>query len=73
MSAVTPGSDAAKKGVVPGDIIVSVDGEHVSEIGELSAIISGKGPGGTVSLDIYRYGGEDVYLDVELMDSAELY
>ena len=73
VSAVTPGSDAAKKGVVPGDIIVSVDGEHVSEIGELSAIISGKGPGGTVSLDIYRYGGEDVYLDVELMDSAELY
>ena len=73
VSAVTPGSDAAEKGVVPGDIIVSVDGEHVSEIGELSAIISGKGPGGTVSLDIYRYGGEDVYLDVELMDSAELY
>ena len=44
-------------------------GEHVSEIGDLAAVIDRKEIGQTVSLELYR-DGEMVYVDVELSESA---
>ena len=73
VSAVAPGSDAAAKGVVVGDIIVSADGEHVDETSDLSAVVADKEVGQVVSLEIYRYGGEMAYIDVELMENSDLY
>lgn len=72
VSAVAPGSDAAAKGVQVGDIIVSADGEHMSETGDLSAVVDAKEVGQTVSLEIYRPEGT-VYINVELMETADLY
>ena len=66
---VNPGSGAEAVGVRRGDIVVSADGEHVSEIGDLAAVIDRKEIGQTVSLELYR-DGEMIYLDVELSESA---
>lgn len=73
VSAMAPGSDAAAKGVVVGDIIVSADGEHVDETSDLSAVVADKEVGQVVSLEIYCYGGEMAYIDVELMENSDLY
>ncbi|HIS67329.1 MAG TPA: PDZ domain-containing protein, partial [Candidatus Scatomorpha merdipullorum] len=62
-------SGAEAVGVRRGDIVVSADGEHVSEIGDLAAVIDRKEIGQTVSLELYR-DGEMVYVDVELSESA---
>ena len=66
---VNPGSGAEAVGVRRGDIVVSADGEHVSEIGDLAAVIDRKEIGQTVSLELYR-DGEMLYVDVELSESA---
>ena len=73
VSAVSPGSDAEAQGVQPGDILVSVDGEQVSEVSQLSEIIDAKEVGGYVTLELYRYGGDMAYLNVTLMETADLY
>ena len=70
---MTEGSDAEAQGVTVGDIIVSADGQHVSELADLSAILADKEVGDSVSLEIYRYGGEMAYVDVRLMETVDLY
>lgn len=73
VNGVTEGSDAEAQGVTVGDIIVSADGQHVSELADLSAILADKEVGDSVSLEIYRYGGEMAYVDVRLMETVDLY
>ncbi|NPA88140.1 MAG: DegQ family serine endoprotease [Epsilonproteobacteria bacterium] len=53
---VEPNSAAAKAGIKPGDVIVAVDGEKVSNAGELRNKIAFKGAGAKVTLRIYRDG-----------------
>jgi serine protease Do len=53
---VEPNSAAAKAGIKPGDIIVAVDGEKVTNAGELRNKIAFKGAGAKVKLRIYRNG-----------------
>ena len=53
---VEPNSAAAKAGIKPGDIIVAVDGEKVTNAGELRNKIAFKGAGAKVTLRIYRNG-----------------
>lgn len=46
--------DVAKKDVKLGDIITKIDGEEVSELNEIAAILNRKQPGDSVTLTIYR-------------------
>ena len=73
ISSVAPGSDAEAKGLRAGDIIVSAEGENTGSTEALTEAIADKGVGQAVSLRVYRYGGETLYIDVLLMDRAELY
>jgi len=55
---VVPGHAAEKAGVRHGDIIVSVDGEHLEDTRELIDTISAMPPGTEVDLGIIRNGKE---------------
>ncbi|MEM0907024.1 MAG: Do family serine endopeptidase [Pseudomonadota bacterium] len=50
------GSPAQKAGIVPGDAIISVDGESVESPRDLAREISGRQPGETVTLNVWRDG-----------------
>ena len=53
---VTPGSPGAKAGLEKGDVIVSLNGQPVSEFQDLRLRISQSAPGDNVKLQIYRNG-----------------
>jgi serine protease Do len=72
VASVTPGKPAAKAGIQPQDVIVSIDGQPIKDGDELVAIISAKHPGQTVKLGILR-GGNKMTLDVGIADRASLY
>jgi serine protease Do len=69
---VVPNGPAAKAGIQPEDIIVSVDGTTIKNGDELISIVSLKHPGSTVKLGILR-GGKHINLDVGITDRAKLY
>ncbi|QGU06664.1 Lon protease [Corynebacterium occultum] len=56
---------AAEGLVEPGDVILSVDGNEVSEPGQVRSAVLGKAPGESVALAIRR-GEEEQTLDIEL-------
>jgi serine protease Do len=61
IATVDDGSPAAKAGLKPGDVIVSVNGQDVANSNDLRNTISAMAPGTTVSLGIRRNGrGETV-------------
>ncbi len=51
---VDPESDAHKKGLKHGDIIVAVDGVDISSMAELDAEKNKKSPGDSITLTVYR-------------------
>ncbi|MBW4037256.1 MAG: PDZ domain-containing protein [Acidobacteria bacterium] len=72
VSEVVPNGPAAKAGVQPKDIIVSVDGNPIKNGDQLIQIVSAKRPGSTVKLGIIR-GGQHLTLDVGVTDRTKLY
>lgn len=56
VTSVQPGSAAALADIVPGDIIVAVDGRSVSDQLDLGAQIGGRAAGDTVEIDLVRDG-----------------
>ena len=52
--AVTPDSGAAKAGILPGDVIIGIQGESITSMDELNAIKNQYAVGDTVTLTIYR-------------------
>ncbi|MEQ1786589.1 MAG: trypsin-like peptidase domain-containing protein [Acidimicrobiales bacterium] len=62
---VVPGSAADDAGLLPGDVIIEIDGEAVTEAGDVRAAILDKEPGDTVELTILRAGDEQT-LEAEL-------
>ncbi|MGC9199103.1 MAG: trypsin-like peptidase domain-containing protein [Acidobacteriaceae bacterium] len=72
VSEVVPGGPAAKAGVQPQDIIVSVDGQPIRNGDQLISIVSDKRPGTTISLGIIR-GGKHITLSCGVEDRTKLY
>lgn len=72
ITAVAEGSDALKKGIEPGDVIVSVDGVVISATSELSAMKDRLSVGDTMHFVILR-DGELLEFDVALVDTNDVY
>lgn len=53
---VESGSPAAKAGLAPGDIILSLDGKKVGSSADLPMLVGEKKPGTTVKLGVWRKG-----------------
>lgn len=62
---VQPGTGAAAAGLVPGDVIVSIDGQLLPDFDRLTARIAQHNPGDKVEVEIVR-GGERVKREVTL-------
>lgn len=70
IAAVEPGGPAAKAGLVPGDIIVSLDGRPVERSVDLPARVAAVRPGTNATLGIWRKGSErKVALNVDALKS----
>ncbi len=66
-TAVLPGSPAAKAGLLPGDIIESVNGQKIDAGNDLGNIIDQHAVGDTITLVINR-GGKEMTLQVTLAE-----
>ena len=53
---VQDGSIAAKSGIVPGDVLVSLDGEPVTQKGDVQRIVASRAEGSIVSIHLVRNG-----------------
>jgi hypothetical protein len=60
LSAVQPGSAAARAGLRAGDVIVAAEGEPVASFEALTKRLATRGPGETVRLEAEREGGGGV-------------
>ncbi len=65
VEAVTPGGPAQRAGLRAGDVVVSVDGDAVSEPGDVADALDGNEPGDSVEVEVER-GGSREELDVTL-------
>ncbi len=64
-----PNSPAEAAGIVPGDIIVELDGERVDYVGQLQQLVGFRRPGETVKVTVVRRGGEHVDIPVLLSEA----
>lgn len=71
IQSVTPGTHAAEQGLLPGDMILSINGQPISTTEELRSIILQFRAGDSITLQIRRAGNE-LTVDVRLMDAAYL-
>ncbi len=59
-------SPAKAAGIVPGDVIVSVDSKPVERVGQLQQVIGFRKPGDVVKVEVARKGGIRKTFDVKL-------
>ncbi len=69
---VTPNGGAAKAGMQPGDVIVSIDGRNIKDGDDLVNDISGRRVGSTVKLGFLRNGKQES-ANVVIGDRAKTY
>jgi serine protease Do len=72
VSTVTPSGGAAKAGIQPGDVIVSIDGRSIKDGDDLVADISARKVGSTVKLGYLR-SGKQSEANVAIGDRAKTY
>jgi serine protease Do len=72
VSTITPNGGAAKAGIQPGDVIVSIDGHPIKDGDELVADISARKVGSTVKLGYLRDGKQNT-ANVAIGDRAKTY
>jgi serine protease Do len=53
---VAPGSSAALAGLLPGDVLLAIDGDALEEPGDIAWALDGAGAGATLSITILRAG-----------------
>ena len=70
VSQVQPDSPAAKGGLTPGDIILSVDNQPINDSAELARVVSGHKPGDTLHLELVR-GGKHINKTVVVTKLSE--
>jgi putative serine protease PepD len=58
---VTAGGPAQRAGLRPGDVVVSVDGEAVSEPGDITDALAGDEPGDSVEVEVERDGSREQF------------
>jgi serine protease Do len=56
VSAVEPGGPAAKAGLVPGDVILKLNGREIANAIELPGLVAGFEPGTLVKFDVFHEG-----------------
>jgi serine protease Do len=71
VNTVTPGKGAAKAGIEPGDVILSIDGKPIKDGDELVADISARKVGSTVQLGYLRDGKQRT-ASVSIGDRSQL-
>jgi len=59
VSAVEPDGPAAKAGIKPGDVVVSMNGKPIETSTELPSLIANMKPGSEVTLGLWRNGSKD--------------
>lgn len=62
---VTEGGAAEKAGLRMGDVVVGLDGERISDGGQLTEMLAQRRPGDRVNLDVVR-GGQSLEFTIEL-------
>jgi len=72
VSTITPNGGAAKAGIQPGDVIVSIDGHQIKDGDDLVNDISARKVGSTVKLGYLR-SGKQSSADVTIGDRAKTY
>ena len=72
VSTVTPSGGAARAGIQPGDVIVSIDGRNIKDGDDLVNDISARKIGSTVKLGYLRNGKQST-ADVAIGDRAKTY
>ena len=65
---VTPGTDADAKGLIPGDILLSVDGQRLTNGDALQQLLYQHNAGDTVEIIIYR-NGKQYQLSLQLSEA----
>ncbi|NIF52651.1 DegQ family serine endoprotease [Burkholderia sp. Ax-1724] len=73
VSSVDPGGPAAKAGLQPGDVILSVNGDDVNDSSDLPAQIAGIAPGTSATLKVWRdKSTKDVKVTIGSFSDAKL-
>lgn len=72
VSSVQENSDAKLKGVQVGDILTAVNGQEVYTTEDVAAIKDALAVGDTMTLSLWR-DGETIEVEIELMDTNDLY
>lgn len=72
ISCVEEGSAAQQQGIVPGDILISFDGQRLTDNDMLIKIMENKAPGDRVSMLFYRNGKQfPITLTLEAAEPAQ--
>jgi S1-C subfamily serine protease len=66
---VVPGGAAARAGVQPGDVVISIDGRPVESIRDVTAIVRSDTPGNTLTFELRR-GKTSLRAAIELTTAA---
>ncbi|SMG56916.1 DegQ family serine endoprotease [Paraburkholderia susongensis] len=73
VSSVDPGGPAAKAGLQPGDVILSVNGDAVNDSSDLPAQIAGIAPGSSATLKVWRdKASKDVKVTIGSFSDAKV-
>src|SRR3984957_493213 len=73
VSSVEPGGPAAKAGLQPGDVIVSVDGQPVADSNSLPAQVASLAPGSSAKIQVWRdKGTKDLTVKVGSLADAKV-
>ena len=62
---MAPDGAAARAGIVPGDVLVSINGREVLDLADVTAMVHGFNPGATVEIELLR-AGAPMKVDVTL-------
>jgi S1-C subfamily serine protease len=66
VQSVTPGGPAAKAGIKPGEVLVSVAGKQIPTTDVLSSVLATLRPGQTVPVQVLTPSGQVMTLQVTL-------